>query len=111
MGGHTKVAINYTKEQVEMMVRAYQEEPTRETVEELAEEFNKSVKSIIGKLSREGVYKKTEYTTKTGEKPVTKLEIVEEMEELLELPYQALAGLEKAPKSVLKTLRRAYESV
>lgn len=111
MGGLYKVAINYTKEQVEMMVEAYQEEPTRETVEELAEELNKSVKSIIGKLSREGVYKKTEYTTKTGEKPVTKLEIVTEMEELLELPYQALAGLEKAPKSVLKTLRRAYESV
>ena len=74
--------INYTKEQVDYMVAEYTEEPTRETVEILAEELNKSVKSIIGKLSREGVYKKTEYTTKTGEKPITKLEIVQELAEL-----------------------------
>ena len=48
------VATNYTEEQVEMMRARYQEEPTRETVENLAEELNKSIKSIIGKLSREG---------------------------------------------------------
>jgi len=99
------MAVNYTEAQVEMMIEAYTSSPTRETVENLAEELDKSVKSIIGKLSREGVYKKTEYTTKTGEKPVTKLEIVEELEELLELPTTALAGLEKAPKQALKLLR------
>jgi len=99
------MAVNYTESQVQMMIEAYTSSPTRETVENLAEELDKSVKSIIGKLSREGVYQKTEYTTKTGEKPVTKLEIVQELEELLELPTTALAGLEKAPKSVLKILR------
>jgi len=97
--------INYTKEQVDYMVAEYTEEPTRETVEILAEELNKSVKSIIGKLSREGVYKKTEYTTKTGEKPITKLEIVQELAELLEIPVENLSGLEKSPKTVLKLLR------
>ena len=46
------------------MINQYNETPTRETVERLADELNKSIKSIIGKLSREGVYKKTEYLTK-----------------------------------------------
>ena len=99
------MAVNYTQDQVEYIVNQYRLEPTRETVEELAEELNKSVKSIIGKLSREGVYKKTEYTTKTGEKPVTKLEIVQELAERLELEIWQLAGLEKAPKSTLKALK------
>jgi hypothetical protein len=75
-------------------------------VEELSQELNKSVKSIIGKLSREGVYRKTEYTTKAGEKPVTKLELVIELGERLELQEWELAGLEKAPKTALKALRR-----
>ncbi len=96
------MAVNYTQDQVEYIVNQYRLEPTRETVEELAEELNKSVKSIIGKLSREGVYRKTEYTTKAGTKPVTKLELVTELEERLET---TLTGLEKAPKSVLFKLK------
>ena len=101
-----KMAVNYTQDQVEYIVNQYRLEPTRETVEELAEELNKSVKSIIGKLSREGVYRKTEYTTKTGEKPVTKLELVTELAEKLELKEWELAGLEKAPKVALKNMMR-----
>jgi N-methylhydantoinase B/oxoprolinase/acetone carboxylase alpha subunit len=95
------MAVNYTQDQVEYIVNQYRLEPTRETVENLAEELNKSVKSIIGKLSREGVYRKTEYTTKAGEKPVTKLELVEELEEKLSV---TLVGLEKAPKVALKNI-------
>lgn len=101
------MAVNYTEQQVKDMVEQYTEQPTRETVENLAEVMNKSIKSIIGKLSREGVYKKTEYTTKTGEKPITKLELVEELADLLEIETTVLAGLEKAPKSALKALREA----
>ena len=98
------MAVNYTQDQVEYIVNQYRLSPTRETVEELAEELEKSVKSIIGKLSREGVYKKTEYTTKTGEKPITKSQLVQELEELLEV---SLSGLEKAPKSALVEIRNA----
>ena len=61
------MAVNYTEAQVGMMIQQYTENPTRETVESLADELDKSVKSIIGKLSREGVYKKTEFLTNTGE--------------------------------------------
>ena len=49
------MALNYTQEMVELMTEKYSANPTRETVEELAEELDKSIKSIIGKLSREGV--------------------------------------------------------
>ena len=57
MGGQI-MAVNYTEAQVKYMVAEYSANPTRETVENLADELEKSVKSIIGKLSREGVYKK-----------------------------------------------------
>ena len=63
--------------------------------------------SVIGKLSREGIYLKTEYLTKTGEKPVTKRELVEKIGSVLGVEYKALAGLEKAPKAALKALREA----
>ena len=98
------MAVNYTEEQVSYMKTVYIAFPERETVERLAQEFDKSVKSIIGKLSREGVYKKTEYLTKTGEKPITKQEIVEKLSQKLDLDITALAGLEKAPKIALRNL-------
>ena len=99
------MSINYKPEEVEMMKEAYTDNPSRETVEELAETLNKSIKSIIGKLSREGVYKKTVYKTKTGEDPVTKKELVQELAELLDISYESVAGLEKSPKTDLKKLR------
>ena len=101
------MAVNYTQDQVEYIVNQYRLNPDRETVEKLADELNKSVKSIIGKLSREGVYKKTEYLTKTGEKPITKMQIVENLAEKLDLDITALAGLEKAPKTALKNLEES----
>ena len=107
------MSVNYTEEQVKHMVRAYETEPTRETVDALADELNKSVKSIIGKLSREGVYKKTVYKTKTGEDPVTKKELVEELASILDINANSIVGLEKSPKSDLKNLvltLREYES-
>ena len=101
------MSINYTEKQVEHMVEEYTNNPCRETVENLAETLDKSIKSIIGKLSREGVYKKTVYKTKTGEDPETKKEIVEDLAGLLDLQYIQVAGLEKSPKASLKILREA----
>ena len=96
--------VNYTQDQVERMVNLYRINPSRETVENLAEEMNKSIKSIIGKLSREGVYEKTVYKTKTGEDPITKKELVEELSELVGIEYSMISGLEKSPKIDLKRL-------
>jgi len=107
------MSVNYTEEQVDYMVKAYSDQPTRETVNALADELNKSVKSIIGKLSREGVYKKTVYKTKTGEDPVTKKELVEELAGILDISANSIVGLEKSPKADLKNLvltLREYEN-
>ena len=98
------VATNYTEEQVEMMRARYQEEPTRETVENLAEELNKSIKSIIGKLSREGIYQKAIYKTKTGEIPITKSQLIQKIADLLEIDSSKIMGLENAPKQDIKYL-------
>tara|TARA_Y100000588_G_C14239034_1_gene918555 strand:+ start:1303 stop:1635 length:333 start_codon:yes stop_codon:yes gene_type:complete len=98
------LAVNYTQEQVDYMKTLYDQEPTRDTVQKLANELNKSVKSIIGKLSREGVYQKTEYLSKTGERPITKKQMVEIIAKELVGESSKLAGLEKAPKADLKYL-------
>ena len=47
--------MNYTKEQTEHIVKQYMEKPSMDSVRVLAVEMDKSIKSIIGKLSREGV--------------------------------------------------------
>ena len=64
--------------------------------------MNKSVKSVIGKLSREE-FTKNQYKTKTGESPITK-EILEGIAKALGISYQDIAGLEKSPKADLKVL-------
>ena len=96
--------MNYTEEQRDYIVREYQEAPSRETVERLANELDKTIKSIIGKLSREGVYRREVYKTKTGEDPITKAELVVQISEALGIDVENLAGLEKAPKLVLKKI-------
>ena len=98
------MASNYTSEQVELMIEAYSANPTRDTVDDLAKTLDKSVKSIIGKLSREGVYQKAVYKTKTGEIPVTKAQLVIDIATLLEIDSSKITGLEKAPKQDIKYL-------
>ena len=99
------MASNYSEDQVSMMIEKYNAEPTRDTVDKLAEILDKSVKSIIGKLSREGVYQKAIYRTKTGELPITKAQLIVEIATLLEADSSKMMGLEKAPKQDLKYLR------
>jgi|TARA_B110000459_G_scaffold46832_1_gene52247 hypothetical protein len=95
--------MNYTKEQTIRIVSHYEAEPTASTVAKLAEEMGKSTKSIIGKLSREGVYQRSVYVTKSGQAPITKLELVSLIAGNLNLDDRRhlLEGLEKAPKQVL----------
>ena len=97
--------MNYSKEMTTDMINCYQAAPNRQTVTILAEKYGKSEKSIIGKLSKEGVYQRQEYRTKAGEKPITKGELVNHIEQYLGLMEGDLSGLEKAPKEVLKLLR------
>jgi hypothetical protein len=101
------MGMNYTEEQTAYMVEHYESCPSMETVQYLAEKLGKTTKSIIGKLSREGVYKRAVYKSKSGELPITKVELVSNIAENLGIEVESLVGLEKSPKSTLKTLEIA----
>ena len=104
-------AKNYTDEMVSTMTEQYQANPTRETVDALAREFGKTTRSIIAKLSREGVYVAQPRTTKTGEPIVSKNEIVNDIASLLQVEVDDIASLEKATKIDLKNLVTRLEAV
>ena len=94
-------AKNYTDEMVSTMTEQYQANPTRETVDALAREFGKTTRSIIAKLSREGVYVAQPKVTKTGEPVVRKQELVSVVEAHFGI---ALPTLVKASKADLQRL-------
>ncbi len=94
----TEKVVNYTPEQTLQLVHGYQ---NGETVESLAQVFGKSTRSIIAKLSREGVYKAKVYTNKNGEKPVKKDAHADAIGSILQLSEPEIESLTKANKSVL----------
>ena len=95
---------NYTDKMVEHMVSEYKANPTRATVDALANEFGKSVRSVIAKLSREGVYVAQQRQTKSGEPVVRKAELVTQLETHFEIQ---LPSLVKASKVDLEHLIKA----
>lgn len=86
----------YTEEEVKILYR-YPEL----SVAELAEQLNRKERSIIGKLSRLGIYQRKTYVSKNGSPPISKLELRSQIENMLNLE---LEGLEKCPKGVLLSL-------
>ena len=70
---------NYTKEQEASMIAEYKMNPTRATVDVIAEDLGKSVKSVIAKLVTLKVYVKAVKTTKTGKPVIRKTALVEKI--------------------------------
>ena len=97
-------AKNYTDEMVASMTKDYQANPTRETVDQLAKQFGKTTRSIIAKLSREGVYVAQPRTTKTGEPVVSKAQFVSAIEAHFDI---AMTTLVKSAKQDLQKLAEA----
>jgi hypothetical protein len=97
-------AINYTPEQTAALVADYRDGIS---VEQLAMQLGKSVRSIVAKLSREGVYQKKEYKTKTGEAVVKKDSVADAIGAILRLPENDIESLTKANKSALKAIFEA----
>ena len=95
---------NYTDEMVDVLVAEYTSTPTKDTVAKLAREFNKSTRSIVAKLVREGVYVAQPRTTKTGAPVIRKAEIVAEIQTELGVVTGGLPTLEKASKADLQNL-------
>ena len=95
----------YSAEEVEYLTEQYTASVDKqEAIDELAAKLGKSRRSIIGKLSRLGIYEKKVYLTKRGEEPITKAELVHQIGRKLEIPVEKLEGLDKAPKEVLRCL-------
>lgn len=99
----TKI-VNYTPEQTAQMVADYQ---AGVTVEKIAENLGKTVRSVVAKLSREKVYQAKQYVSKTGEKPVKKDVHADAIGAILRLPENDIESLTKANKSALKAIFEA----
>ena len=96
--------VNYTPEQTAQMVADY---TAGVSVEKIAENLEKSVRSIVAKLSREGVYKKKEYTTKTGKPVIKKDTHADAIGAILKMSENEIDSLTKANKSALEKIFQA----
>ena len=97
-------AQNYTPEQTAKIVQDYQ---AGVAVEAIAEAVGKSVRSVVAKLSREGVYKAKSYVSKTGERPVKKDFVADEIASILLLTEAETESLTKANKTALAKILQA----
>ena len=80
------------------------------TLESLSEETQLSVAKLRTYLSREGVYVKKEYQTKSGRKPIPKEKMIALLEKYLQYSPGTLESLENANKGALwKVIRRFLE--
>ena len=94
----TAKTVNYTPEQTAKMVADY---AAGVSVDKMAEALGKSVRSVVAKLSREGVYQKKTYKTKTGEAVVKKDAWADYIGEALGMSEADTESLTKANKTAL----------
>ena len=90
---------NYTPEQTTQLVAGYQ---SGETVEQLAQTMGKTVRSVVAKLSREGVY--VAKTKSTGVARVRKADLVDKLAVACGVAPEVFESLEKANHDVLEAL-------
>lgn len=89
----------YSVEQTAQMVQEY---TSGISVEAIATAMGKSVRSVIAKLSREGVYKAKEKAS--GTVTFTKAQVIDAIAAKLGVPAEKLESLEKATKEALMLL-------
>lgn len=96
--------VNYTPEQTAQIVADYQ---AGVSTEQIAQNLGKSVRSIVAKLSREGVYEKKVYKTKTGAPVVKKDAHADAIGAILKLTENETESLTKANKTALEKIFQA----
>ena len=89
--------VNYTPEQTASMLEAY---ANGATVETIAQNLGKTVRSVVAKLSREGVYKSKE-AARAGERAPSKGELASYIAAALRLTVDDAESLTKANKPAL----------
>ena len=90
---------NYTPEQTAQAVSSYQ---AGVAVEQIALTLGKSVRSVVAKLSREGVY--VAKTKAAGASRVTKADLVGAIAGKAGVPVAVVASLEKATAEALEAV-------
>lgn len=99
--------MSYTEELTQLIIDEYSADPSRATVDRLAEEHNKSTRSIIAKLASAGIYQAPARLSKTGEPIVRKEDLAKEIGEWFGLDIPSLA---KAGKLDLQRLHSALSN-
>lgn len=92
---------NYTEEMTNTVKALYANGTSTEAI---AATVGKSVRSVVAKLTREGVYKRKEYVSKTGAMPVSKESLVQQIANIMGCAADDLPGLEKSNKTTLDKL-------
>lgn len=97
--------VNYTPAMTAVMLADYAAGSTKE---QIAEKVGRSVRSVVAKLSREGVYKAKTYVSKTGEKPVKKDSVADAIGlAVAGLTEPEIESLTKANKTALSKILMA----
>lgn len=99
---------NYSKEMESHMHVEYEADPSRATVDRLAEELGKTPRSIIAKLSNMQIYVAPPRTTKSGTVIVKKETLVAEIMEKLKVNAPSLV---KANKQDLERMVEAVRTL
>ncbi len=97
----TAKTVNYTPEQTAAIVADY---GNGVSVEAIAVAVGKSVRSVVAKLSREGVYKPKAYVTKTGDAVVKKDDLADQIGMLLGFSEAEVTSMAKVNKTALVKL-------
>ena len=94
----TDKPVNYTPEQTAQLVANYK---AGASVETLATMFGKTTRSVVAKLSREGVY---QAKTRATVARIKKAELVDRIAALCSATPEAFDSLEKANHEVLEAI-------
>ena len=100
----TTKAVNYTAEQTAQMVADY---AAGVSTDAIATKLGKTVRSVVAKLSREGVYQKKERLTKTGEPVQKKDSYADAIGAILQMTEAETESLAKANKTALDKIFKA----
>ena len=95
----TNQTVNYTPEQTAQLVANYK---AGESVEQLATMFGKTTRSVVAKLSREGVYQAK--SKASGVARVKKADLVDAIANRIGVAPEVFDSLEKANHEVLEAI-------
>ena len=102
----TEKTPNYTAEMVAVLLAGYDPEATQDErtaqIAAISKEIDRPTRSVIAKLTSEGVYVPKVYKTKKGEKVVRKSALVAELASLMGVEEDVISSVEKATKKTLQ---------